>query len=200
PRGVRGPPRRPRRGGPAHLRRAAAPAARAVRARTHEALERAGGPGRRVRLRDARVQPLLRRGAEERARLPEPRVARKAGRRPLVRRRLGGHAGAGGLTAGAGGAGYAHRADRRERAVRVAVARRGRPVRARRGDGEGRPGDAGRAGAVDGGDDDAAADRRGRGLTGPSHSTSTPTAASSPRASGSDTRMPRRALSSGEIT
>src|SRR5690606_9585360 len=92
PRRLRRSPRRPGRSRSAPLRRAAAPAPRPVRARAHQEVEPDRRGGRRLRVRHARVQPFVQRAAEDRARLPDPRVAGQAGRHPLLRRRFGRHA------------------------------------------------------------------------------------------------------------
>ena len=80
PRRLRGRARRPGRGRAAAPRRAEPPAPARVHQAAHEALERAGRRRRRVRVRAPRVQPQLQRGAEERDRLPAPRVGAQAGR------------------------------------------------------------------------------------------------------------------------
>ena len=53
------------------------PKLRGVHEGAHQALERRGGRRRRLRVRDARVQPRVQRPAQERDRLPPPGVAHK---------------------------------------------------------------------------------------------------------------------------
>ncbi|CAG6398441.1 hypothetical protein SCOCK_70125 [Actinacidiphila cocklensis] len=90
---VRRPPRRPRRLPSAAVGRTAPPLRARLHPGAHPAVERVGGGGRRLRVRDAGVQLRHQRGAEERDRLPVLRVAVQAGRVRQLRQHLGGPAG-----------------------------------------------------------------------------------------------------------